>query len=215
MAYETEEEQVEALKRWWKENGKFVIVGLLVGAAAVFGWRSWETHLENRAVEASMRMAELQQAVEADEMDKARELAATLKQDYSATPYAAQAALKLAELELRAGELPAAGENLQWVVDQAEDKPVVLIARLRLAEVQAARGEHARALRTLGLAQPGAMAALYAERRGDIHLQMGDVEKARSAYQEALAALEEGKGDRALLEIKLNNLSAAPALAAE
>ena len=37
----TEEEQVEALKSWWKENGKSLIMGVVIAVAAVFGWRGW------------------------------------------------------------------------------------------------------------------------------------------------------------------------------
>lgn len=206
MAYESEQEQLEALKKWWQENGKFVIAGLVLGAAAVFGWRAWEDHQRARAAEAAGMMEELSQAAEAGEFAAARELGAALVAEYDGTPYAAHAALVLAELAVRDGETAAAREHLQWVLEHAADEVLQLAARLRLAGLLQAAGEHEAALRLLGLARPGAYAPLYAEARGDIHAALGETDKARAAYQEALTALEPGMGDRALLQMKLDNL---------
>ena len=37
--YETEEQQVEAIKKWWKANGNTLIIGAVVGLAGLWGWR--------------------------------------------------------------------------------------------------------------------------------------------------------------------------------
>jgi predicted negative regulator of RcsB-dependent stress response len=37
--YETEEQQVDAIKKWWHENGTMLIVGAVVGLAGLWGWR--------------------------------------------------------------------------------------------------------------------------------------------------------------------------------
>ena len=37
--YETEEQQVEAIKRFWKENGTAIIVGAVLGLGGLWGWR--------------------------------------------------------------------------------------------------------------------------------------------------------------------------------
>ena len=39
--YTSEDEQVEALKKWWKENGKSVIGGVIIGAGLLFGGRAY------------------------------------------------------------------------------------------------------------------------------------------------------------------------------
>ena len=49
----TEEEQVEALKSWWKENGKSLIMGVVIAVAAVFGWRGWNQYQDDFAANAS------------------------------------------------------------------------------------------------------------------------------------------------------------------
>ena len=61
--YETEEQQVEALKNWWKENGTAVITGAALGIAALSGWRGWEWYQEKQAKEASDMFANVQEAV--------------------------------------------------------------------------------------------------------------------------------------------------------
>ena len=43
--YKTEEEQVEAIKKWWQENGKSIIAGVVIGITAIFGWRAYDSHM--------------------------------------------------------------------------------------------------------------------------------------------------------------------------
>ena len=40
--YASEEEQVQAIKKWGKENGPGIIAGLILGLGALFGWRYWQ-----------------------------------------------------------------------------------------------------------------------------------------------------------------------------
>ena len=44
--YETEEEQIEALKDWWRENGNSLLIGVAVALVAVFGFRGWQTSVQ-------------------------------------------------------------------------------------------------------------------------------------------------------------------------
>ena len=53
MEYETEEQQVEALKEWWAENGRAIIAGVVLGGVVIGGWGWWQSHRENQAVAAS------------------------------------------------------------------------------------------------------------------------------------------------------------------
>lgn len=208
---ETDEEQIEAIKKWWKENGTFVIIGLVIGAAAVFGWRAWENHKQEQAATASTLYGQMQDAIVVNDDAQVHSLGRTLVTEYGATPYAAQAALLLAKQNVEAGDLPAARENLQWVVENAADEALGLIARLRLAHVLHAMGENETALRTLGLADAGVFSALYTQTRGDIYAAMGQSDKARAAYTDALSRMEaQDSGDRAMLEMKLAALGATP-----
>ena len=40
--YRTEEEQVEALKRWFRDNGRSLVTAILIALILVFGFRYWQ-----------------------------------------------------------------------------------------------------------------------------------------------------------------------------
>lgn len=208
--YESEEQQVEALKKWWRENGRFVIAGLVVGAAAVFGWRAWVNQQQEQAAAAAAQQTELYAALQAGDTEKVQSLGTVLLAQFADTPSAVHAALALAKVAADKQDYAVAQEHLQWVLDNADDEPLQLIARLRLAQVLLAQDNATAALQKLGLSEPGEFAGLYAEARGDAYVALGDAAMARAAYEEALAALEPGVGDRSLLEMKLSELHATP-----
>ena len=47
--YGTEEEQVEALKRWWDENGKLTIAAVVIALSTGFGWRAFQDYQVTQA----------------------------------------------------------------------------------------------------------------------------------------------------------------------
>ena len=46
---EDEREQVEALKKWWRDNGRSVIIGLVIGFGTLIGSRLWVNYTEKMA----------------------------------------------------------------------------------------------------------------------------------------------------------------------
>lgn len=217
MAEHHEEmEQVEALKRWWQENRWFVVAGVVIGVSAVGGWRGWEWWTVRQAEAASALYAELATAVSARDAAGYDAKVATLVADYARTPYAANAALLVAKAAVDAGDLAKAQRQLSWVVANARDAELKLLARVRLARVQLAAGDHAAALATLdALGEAGAFEGQAQEVRGDVLRVLGRIEDARLAYQAALAASGERLADRDLIELKLADLGPAPAEAAK
>ncbi len=202
--YETEEQQVEALKKWWKENGKSVIAGIALGLAGVLGWRAWSDHQDNVASQASTIFDQLVVSVDIGNAESAAKQAHTLHQEYSSTPYSAFAELMQARLLFEKGDSAAAAAALGQAIAKAPDEALKTIAVLRLARLRAAAGEldAAEAL----LQQHPASASFngeYAAVRGDIAAGRGDTAAARSAYQQALAA-QAGNAD--LVQLKLENL---------
>lgn len=206
MVYETEQEQIEAIKRWWRENGKFVIAGLVIGLGAVIGWRWWHSYQQHRAEAASAKHSELLDAVQAGDSDKAESAGKALLGEYASTPYAAQAALDLAGQEVTRGKLDQASEHLSWVLAHSDDKALTLVARLRLAQVLLAQDKADAALQKLAQADAGKFQALYDETRGDAYVALKQFDKARDAYSASLDELESGQGDRSLLQMKIDNL---------
>ncbi|MDX1609687.1 MAG: tetratricopeptide repeat protein [Halofilum sp. (in: g-proteobacteria)] len=206
--YATEEEQLEALKRWWRENGRAVLLGATLGVLALAGWRGWEYYTEQRALAASAIYDQLLQGL--DERDHAAVSghAETLRSEYGDTTYAALAAFAAAGLAVEQGELEAAAGSLRWVLDHADDPNMTALARLRLARVREAAGEVEAALALLEAEVPAAYAALYAETRGDMLHEQGDAAGAAAAYQRALDA-EVGPASPGLVEYKLNQVRGA------
>lgn len=203
--YATEEEQLEALKRWWRENGRAVLLGIALGVLALAGWRGWEMHVERRALEASAIYDELLQGVSASDYPGVSEHAETLRADYARTSYATLAAMAAAGLAVEKDRLEAAEEWLRWTVDNAGDHRLRTLARARLARVLAERDAADEALELLAAEVPSAYTALYAEIRGDLLRARGDHAGAASAYQQALDA-DPGPSDPDLVERKLNRV---------
>ncbi len=203
--YATEEEQLEALKRWWQENGRAVILGVAIGVLALAGWRGWEMYTEQRAFGASGVYDRLLHNLEQGAAAGVIESAEILRDDYAGTTYAALGALAAAGVAVGDGDLETAEQWLRRARELADDGHVDVLAGARLARVLHARGESDRALELLDAEVPAAFTALYAEIRGDILRDQGDSEGAVAAYQRALDA-EIGPSNRGLVERKLNRV---------
>lgn len=215
--YETDEEQIEAIKRWWNENGNSLLIGIALVAVGVFGWRQWQSSQQAGAEEASrlyqqvltIGAADPTQALSEEDFSTARFSAEQLRDEHADSIYARYAALFMAKLYADAGELDNAARELSWIIDnpdlglfQPADEALLLTARLRLARVLIAQGEPRRALDLLTAVEPGAFAARYAEVEGDAWMALGERDNARAAYERAVA---NGSGNP-LVELKLRDL---------
>lgn len=207
--HRSEEEQVEALKRWWDRNGRAVIVGVVVFVALVLGWRGWVEYRQDQSQAASITYERMLGAAESGRTAKAREHGRNLLGDYAGTPYAGLAGLYLARLAVDEGKLEAAAGHLRWVMENAEMAGVAHTARVRLARVVHSQGEAEKALGILGQQAPAGFEGVYAEARGDILAAQGDAAGAREAYARALEAYEEAPMQRSFVRMKRQDLAAA------
>lgn len=208
--YLSEQEQVEALRKWWGENGKSVIAGIVLGLAAIFGWRAWQDNSRVRAEAASDVYQELLTALGNPEARKeANELAEELINDYPSMRYAVFAGLAQARLAVAADDYPKAEEHLRKALASNDDAKLQPLIRLRLAAVLTANGDHQAALKELDAKDPGTFAAAFDELRGDIQLALGDLNAARTLYQQALEITRAEQGDTVVLEMKLESLGSA------
>lgn len=190
--YRTEEEQVEALRRWWQENGRSIIAAVIIALAGSFAWQTWQSSQEGRQEAASTVYQAMLQAIGAEGASTNTQagvnLAEQLKQNFDGTVYAQFAALHLAALAVNRGDLPEAEDELRWVLGKAEKgSDAEQIAQLRLARVLASSGDTGQALAILKDASPGPYGASYAAARGDILQSIGRTEEARDAYLQAFA----------------------------
>lgn len=215
-SYQTEEEQIEALKRWWKENGQSTVISIFVAIAAVVGWQGWQNQQQASMAASSSLYEDMLSAANAatgvvanvEQLATAKHLASTLKNDYDGSAYAGFAGLYLAKFAVEAGELDTAVMELQAVIDAAATDELVVEARLRLARVLQAQGNYAEALATLA-DEPVAYAAAYEEVRGDIHLAQGNHDAAALSYQKAVELTTESGSPTSspLLTMKIQHLA--------
>ena len=212
----TEEQQIAAIKQWWKENGSSIVTGVVLGLAVLFGGKAWFAYQERNAQSASNIFAVMLAALQNGDTLNAGEKAGMLLADYGKTPYAALGALSLARVRLEEGQLDAARGQLQWVLDNSDSQIFRDIAGLRLARVLIASGELDAAAAIAGKTpSDDAFNALFAEVRGDIQRARGDLVAASDAYQQALAAMPGDSQQRELLQLKYADTLAASDAAAE
>jgi predicted negative regulator of RcsB-dependent stress response len=205
--YETEEQQVEALKRWWKENGTSLIVGLFVGVSGLFGWRYYVDQNNFHAMHASdLYMQVMQSAALNTVDDKIIDINNKLINEFSDTPYAALSSLALAKSEYEKDNIDAATAQLEIAVKHASNDVIKQIANLRLAKVYIEQGKYEEALVLLNQSHAAAYDAQYEELKGDLYLAKGDVALARAAYDKAIDL--QGAAASRWLKLKRQNLGA-------
>ena len=204
----TDDEKVEAIKKWWKENGTAVVAGIAIGLVAVFGWRAWVNHQDQVGQRASLAFEQLLMAASTGENESAAKQAEALADQHSGTPYVALADLALAKVRVEQDDLAGAADALRSAVDRAPDPSLATLAAFRLARVLVASNALDEALAVIEQHDHGgAFSADFAGLRGDIALAKGQTAEARAAYEAALAG---NAGLSRLIELKLKDLPVAP-----
>lgn len=206
--YTTEEEQIEAIRKWWRENGKSIIFGIVIGLGAVFGWRTWQEHRITQAEDASALFQNALGALRSDSPDEAEAPATEIVDHYGGTGYAVLARLLLAKLAVDNDDLDKAAEQLQQALKQNGEATLDLAIRLRLARVRLAQQQYDAALSLLDTSDRGEYGPAYDEVRGDILAARGDRQAAMEAYRQAMLASQERSADTSVLEMKMDELGA-------
>lgn len=201
-----EHEKGEHVRAWLRQNGSAIVTGVAIGLAGIFGWQWYQrTQIEHRVTAATQYQA-LADAVERKEADTVAALATELGKNYQDTPYAALAALQLADMRAAAGDAKGAIEALQLVSTYSKDPALTGLASLRAARVALSTGDAEGALGHAGKVPAEMYAGFVAEVRGDAMHALDREEEARQAYQDALTALDTGAPNRRLVEMKLADL---------
>jgi predicted negative regulator of RcsB-dependent stress response len=213
-----EEENIEALKKWWDENGKPLLFFAIFVIGGYGAWLLWQNSQATDAEIASdlyeevLSLAISEPGLPVTEQESLRilELFDQLKVDYSGSVYALYGALFAAQQLVNANDLDAAEDSLQWVLDNQQnglfrqtEEGLILTTNLRLGRVILAKGESERALNLVNGIDPKAFEAGFAELRGDIYVTMGRIVDARDAY---IAAQQAGSSNDGL-RMKLDDLA--------
>jgi predicted negative regulator of RcsB-dependent stress response len=219
--YQSEEEQIEAFKQWWVDNGLKLVAAAVIIVGGSFGWQGWQGAQDEQAQQGSAIYTNMIDTVKAsaeapltEEQQQAVSAAVSqLKEEFSDSGYAHLSALVSAKLAVEADDLDTAATELEWVLS---NKPSATLATLRLARVEAARGNVDTALALVEDADAGKMVSAYEEAKGDFHISMGHHAAAFTAYQAALDTEESGNARLlSILRLKLSEAKPVENSAAE
>ncbi|WP_303900799.1 YfgM family protein [Thiohalomonas denitrificans] len=202
--YGTEEEQIEALRRWWKDNGRLVLIALALVLLAVFGWRTWSANQASRAEAASLQYERMMSVLDT-QPEQAVEIGRSIVGEFPSTSYADFASMALARIAVEQGDPDQAEAHLRRVMDSTSQSELEELARLRLGHVLLSRGDVETAL---SLAEQGGSSyrAAFDELRGDAYLEQGNHDAARTAYSDALAAYQ-APSKQQIVSMKLQSLA--------
>lgn len=206
-----EQEQLDALKSFWKSYGNLITWALVAALAVYAGLNGWKWWQRDQAAKAAAMYGQLEQAAQAGDAQRSGQIFNDLKERYPRTVQAEQAGLLAARVQFERGQADAAKASLEWVAEHASEDEYKTVARLRLAGLLLQAKDFEGALKQLDAAKAPTFAALVADRRGDVLLAQGKTAEARAAYQAAWKAMDEKVEYRQLIDAKLTALGAAPA----
>ena len=189
-----EQEQIAALRGWWKQYGGWASGILLIVALGWLGWYGWQSYLKSQNAEASRIFLVLQQASAQQDTSRIKLAAGELVNQYPRSQFASLGALLAATTLEAAGDAKSAEAQLNWVADNGKDA-VRGIARLRLAGMQMDDKNFDGALKTVSDTPPPGFAARFDAARGDIYVAQGKLSEARASYDAALKNLEPATKD--------------------
>ncbi|MBY8088129.1 YfgM family protein [Vibrio fluvialis] len=200
--YDTEEQQVEAIKDWWKENGKAVIFGAVIGLGGLFGWRFYQDSVTSAQEAASASYTKAIQTLATKGVDGEADVQSFIDSN-NKSEYAVLAAMQLAKAQVQAGNLDEALAQLEWAKNATGDAALKPVITYRVARLQAEQGNFDAALSELANIKEQSWTGRVAELRGDISLRKSDKAAAYAAYTEAQQAEDASQ----TLQMKLDDLA--------
>ncbi|MGZ4957900.1 MAG: YfgM family protein [Methylomonas sp.] len=210
--HDTEEEQLEQLKKWWESNNTSLIAGVIGAIVVVSGVNFWQRHQLEQRTQASQMYQELLDSAANNKTDSVEKIAEKLSADFASSAYANYAALQLAKVKVQKGDLEAAKAILEKEIKNADSAELQHVARLRLIQLMLASKQYEQGLQLIAEVDPASsegFAASYDELQGDLYVAMDRPDEARNAYQ---SAIRTGQATP-LVQFKLDDL-AAPAFSA-
>ncbi|MFZ2451479.1 MAG: tetratricopeptide repeat protein [Methylovulum miyakonense] len=203
--YETEEEQVAALKGWWKENGQATLIGLGLGIAVILGWNYWQDYRREQAEQAAGLYAQLLKAQAANQTESVAKLSEQMETRFGSSDYTLFSQLALAKIKVEQGDMASAKQILEKV-SATSNKELANIAKVRLVRLLMANKEYEQGLKLINDIDPAKSASFsgqYDELVGDLYVALDRVDQARTSYQNALRNGHQSP----LLQLKIDDLT--------
>jgi len=190
-----EQEKLEALKAWWKDNVRLLLLAVLAAALTVAGVGGWRWYQARQASEAGRLYDVFTKAARGGDAKALRDAGGALAEQFPRTLYASMGALASAHFHFERGELPSAKAQLQWVIERSPSPDFRDLARLRLAALLLDEQAPQEALKLLEEKPLEAYAAQYDALRGDLLVALKRPEDARAAYRQALDKADAPRGE--------------------
>jgi len=201
-----EQEQLEELKAWWKDNRNQILGALLISFVAIGGWRGWQYYHQNQSFQAAILYSEFVRQLQGSDAGRVNDAAAAVMDKFASTAYASRAALLAAQANENVKDPARAKTQLQWVIDHAGEADLRDVARLRLASLLLDEAKYAEAMSMLNTEHSPAFDGLFADLRGDVLSAQGKTDDARSAYKLAFEKTDPNSMYRNLIKMKLDAL---------
>jgi predicted negative regulator of RcsB-dependent stress response len=204
-----EQEQLDALKAWWKDNRSQIFWVLLIVAIAAGGWRGWQYYQRQQAYGAATLYQQLVEQLASNDAKRVNDAAAAVVGKFSSSAYAARADLLAARINEQVNAPARARAQLQWVIDNAREDTLKDVARLRLAALLLDEKNYNEALALLDTKHPDSFDGLYSDLKGDVLNAQGKTDEARSSYKLAYEKIDPQSIYRNLIQMKLDALGPA------
>lgn len=202
----TEEERLEAAQKWWQENSRAIIIGIVLGIVTILGWQYWQEYKMEQASKASVLYAQLLKAVEKKSNSDIEKLAVQLQTEYPKSDYALYSGLFQAKIKVQQNDSAAAKQQL-IKIGESSNKEISNIAKIRLVRLMMAHKEYEQALELINkidAASSASFSSIYDELTGDLYVALNRLDQARTSYQSALR-----NGSKSpLLQLKIDDLTA-------
>ncbi|KTC86724.1 YfgM family protein [Legionella brunensis] len=206
--YMTEEEQLEAIKKWWQKNNTIITVLFSVVLLIVAGYKYWTWHQYKVSMQASNAYEHLMVAFSNQDNKSVRSYANELINDYGQTIYADAARLTLAKLYINYDKYAKARESLEYVANNSKMMALKQVAKIRIARLLAAEKAYDKALATLSTVDDATYMPVVNELKGDIYAATGKYQQAINSYKEAITEVRTNGMGNLFLEMKTNELAA-------
>ena len=202
---QSEKEQIEEMKAWWAEYGRYVIAGIVIAVGLLLGFN----YHKNSKLEAELQASDLFETLAGyvvdGDVDAALPVADELHSNYANTAYAAQSRLVMARLYMDQNRDQDAADALSELLAMSGNGALKHVGRARLARVLLYQDKPQEVLDLLAEQSNPGFSGLYAEARGDAHAALGDIDAARAAYEEALADTTQSV-NRGVVQMKILDL---------
>lgn len=210
----TDEEQGEALKRWFIQNGLSLFMAIAVGAGSVIGYQQWQQYEIDEQSDAAGRYQELIELSVVNfadnetgaDYERLLSVLGGLRETHGSSNYAALGAGIVAAQAVERGDFDLAVSQLTFAESALEFPELKAMASLRLARLELELGQADAALKRVGLITDEFFTGSVAELEGDILITLQKQSAALDAYQRAHSLLTDAGLSTAVVDLKISAL---------